>query len=342
MDTNQLKAKLKSGDISGVYILGGEEEYLIRYYLGQIIEAVGADSPFAVFNNQFFDGEEVDFAALAEAVKSPPMMDEYKLIVWRHASFTSMKEKDLELLSELCHTVAENRYAVVAFSAIADGIDFGTPKRPSKFFTKFDKCANLLRFDKSTEAQLYAWLKKHFDAVGVMAGADAIRALVFRAGRSMEVLSREVEKLSALVLSRGEREVKVSHVEEVASSTPECDTFALSTAISERNKAMAFEALEDMRHRRVDPTVIMGMMAKTYSELLAVAGLLDDGLGASDIEGVLKMNTYRLKHVISAAKRYGSKRLSEIVSYLARVDADSKFGGITGYTAVELFISQNI
>ena len=158
----------------------------------------------------------------------------------------------------------------------------------------------------------------------------------------MEVLAREVEKLSALAKARGLDFVGIEEVEEVATSSPECDTFAMSTAISERNKALMFDALSDMRSKRIDPTVIIGMMARTYNELLTVALFLEDGAGVADIEATLKLNPYRLKHIVAATKKYGAKRLAAIVQTLARVDSESKYGGIIGYTAIELFITQNI
>ncbi len=342
MDTNELKSRIKSGELSGVYIFGGEEDYLVKYYLKLLCDAAETDPAFAVFNSISFEGDEVDFPELTEAVKSPPMMADYKTIVWKRADFSAMKEKALDELEALCATVREHPYAVVAFSAASDGIDFGTPKKPSKFMKRFGSVANILRFDKSTENQLYGWLKKHFDAEGVGVTMDTLRALVFRSGKSMEVLSREVEKLSALAHARGLDSVGVREVEEVATSSPECDTFALSTAITERNRALMFDALLDMRNKRIDPTIVIGMMARTYNELLTVALLLEDGMGSADIEGMLKINPYRLKHVIAAAKRYGKDRLAAIVTSLTRVDADSKFGGIMGYTAIELFVSQNI
>ena len=54
------------------------------------------------------------------------------------------------------------------------------------------------------------------------------------------------------------------------------------------------------------------------------------------------MNEYKLKRYIPAAKKYGSERLSEILSLLAEADAGSKYGGVSGYTAIELFISRNL
>lgn len=342
MDLSGFRAKLKSGDLGGVYILGGEEDYLVRYYLSELRNAAGVEPAFAVFNNPVFDGEEVDFSAIMEAVKSPPMMSDYKFIEWRHADFASMNEKELESLSVIADEVKEYPYAVVAFTADGEGIDFGTPKKPSSFVKKFGNKINIVPFEKSNENQLYAWLKKHFDSRGVEVSLDTVKALVFRSGRSMDVLVNEVEKLSAMVLARGKKTVTPDDVAEVASSTPECDTFALSNAILDRNKQKAFLALEEMKIRRVDPMVIMGMIAKTFDDLAAVAFLLDEGRGSESINEVLKMNEYKLKIYVAAAKRYGAERLSEILAAFTEADAGSKYGGVTGYTAVELFLMRNL
>ncbi len=344
MDLSLFKSNLKAGRLAGVYIFAGEEEYLVRYYLSELTKAVDIDPSFSVFNYQSFEGEEIDFSALTEAVKSPPMMGDYKLIEWKRADFNSLGTGGIEELQDLCELVQDYSHAVVAFTAAIDGLDFGTPKKPSPFIKKFDPLINILRFEKSTEGQLYAWLKKHFEAEGVKVDLPVAEALVFRSGRSMDILGEEVLKLSALVKARGRDRVTVEDINEVASSTPECDTFALSNAITDRNKAKAYLALEEMKIKRVDPIVIMGMIARTYDELFTVSALLEDGCGQEEILSLIdkKMNAYKLKIYISAAKRYKKDQLAAIVTSLSLTDMNSKYGGITGYTAIELFLSQNL
>ena len=342
MDLKSYKSSLKDGLAQGVYIFAGEEEYLVRYYLAELRNTVAADDAFSVFNNPTFDGETVDFSAIAEAIKSPPMMSDKKLIEWRHANFSSMKEADFTSLEELIELCREYDYAIVAFTACDEGLDFGTAKKPSAFVKRFDKSLGLLRFERSTENQLYAWLKRHFDAYGITVDLGTVKALVFRSGRSMDVLANEVEKLSALAKARGRDVLTVDDVNEVASSTPECDTFALSNAILDRSRSKAYFALEDMKLRRVDPTVVMGMIARTFDDLTAVAHLQSEGLGIGDIQSILGMNEYKLKIYLSAAKRYGAERLSDIISSFAETDAGSKYGGVMGYTAIELFLSRNL
>lgn len=342
MDLSRFRSLLKSGELGGVYLFAGEEEYLVRHYLSELKKALSLDPAFSVFNYQGFEGEQIDFSAITEAIKSSPMMSDYKLIEWKRADFTSFKEKETEALAELCETVGEYPYAVVAFTACIEGVDFGTPKKPSSFVKKFDALINILRFEKSTEAQLYGWLKKHFESRGLIVDLPTVEALVFRSGRSMDVLFGEVEKLSALALARGKDRVTVEEVNEVAASTAECDTFALSSAITDRSVRKAYDALLDLKNKRVDPTVVMGMIARTYDDLFTVSSLLEEGRGQDDIASILKMNPYKVKIYISAAKRYKKGQLSSLVSSLARVDMNSKYGGITGYTAIELFLSQNL
>ncbi len=342
MDITLFKSNLKNDKISGIYLFCGEEDYLVRYYLKTLRDKIAGDEAFAVFNNPIFDGDEVDYHAIIEAVKAPPMMNDYKLIEWRHADFSKMKEAELESMEELISVCEEHPYSVVAFTADGDGVDFGTAKKPSAFIKRFDKQISILRFDKSTENQLYAWLKKHFDAQGVSVDLETVRTLVFRSGRSMDVLVGEVDKLCAMVKARGKATVSPEDVNEVASSTPECDTYALSNAIIDRSRRGAYLALEEMKLRRVEPTIIMGMVARTFDDLTAIAHLLDEGLGVGEIKDILNMNEYKLKKYIPSAKKYGTERLSSIIEALAEADAGSKYGGVTGYTAIELFISRNL
>ena len=342
MELNDYKSKLKSGALGGVYIFAGEEDYLKRYYLGELRRACLTDESFAVFNHSVFDGKEMDFGAIREAIKSPPMMSEYKLIEWHHADFTSLGEKDFELFFETCEMVKEYPYAVVAFITVPEGFEVNSKKKKASNQKRAQEETNFLVFNKSTDNQLFAWLKKHFEANGISVTLDVLKALLFRTGRSMDTLEKEVKKISYMILQRGGSVATVNDVEEVASSTPECDTFAFSNAIGERNKELAYTALEEMKFRRVDPNILLAMMSRSFSELSAVSLLISEGAGQREIEEQLKINKYRVPHLMSSVKRYGKEKLAEIMSELARIDAASKFGGIMGYTVIEIFVATHI
>ncbi len=340
MELNDFKARLKSGNIAGCYIFSGEEDYLKRYYLSALREKAVSDDSFATFNHAVYDGEEVDFSSITDDVMSPPMFEPYKLIEWRYPDFEKMNERELTELERVVNLVHDTDYAVLAFLVSDGDVDLGTPKKPSKFVKRFGDKINILNFPKSTDAQLLSWLKKHFDAEGVNVSADTLKALIFRAGHSMTVLNSETVKLCMLAHSQEKSEVTVGDVEAVVAPTIECDTFAFSNAILAKNKRAAFIALDEMKSRRVDPIMILGMMSKTYSDIVSVAMMLKDGVNQTDIQAVTKMQPYKLGLYISAAKRYTPEGAGAVLKELSRVDTGAKFGGVTGYTAIELFISK--
>ena len=342
MEIQEFKSRIKSGNLAGWYLMCGEEDYLKKYYMNELRSLAVTDEAFAPFNYAAYDGEDINFGEIAEHIKSPPMMGEYKLIEWRFANLDGLKESEKSALLDLISLKEDYPCAIFAIMATEDGFDRGTAKRPSKLASKLACGFDIISFPKSTDAQLLAWLKRHFDAEGIAVTPAVAEALLFRSGRSMEVLNNEVLKLSAYAHANGRGEISVSDVEDVASPTAECDAFALSNAVIEKNIDRAFYALTDLKARRVEPPVIVAMLERVYSDLSSVALLLDEGKGASDVESILKFHPFKAKLYINAAKKIGSKGLAASLSELCRIDAASKSGGVSGYGAIEMFVTNNL
>ena len=107
MNVTELKAKIKDGDIGGVYIFAGEEDYLKKYYAEEMAKIAAPDEAFALFNRQLFDGEDIDFAALREAIASPPMFSDRKIIEHRYPDLDHTSESERRALEELAELCAE-------------------------------------------------------------------------------------------------------------------------------------------------------------------------------------------------------------------------------------------
>lgn len=340
MDEKQFKEKLRTGALSGCYFFVGEEEYLKRYYLGELKSAVVHDESLATFNHIVFDGQDVSMADISDAIKAPPMFEDLKLIEWRYPSISKLRESELGTLEELILSIKQYDYTVLAIT-VADGeVELGTQKRPGKFEKRFSKIADILAFGKQSDAALISWLKRHFDKEGINSTPESLDTLLFRSGHNMDNLASEVKKLSAYLHAKGRDTLTRDDVNEVATSTPECDTFALSNAILERNKRAAFIALDEMKRQRQEPTVITGMMARTYSELLTVTMMLESGTERDAIASATGLHPYRLAAYIKAAKLFKRGAPKAILDELSRVDVGAKYGGVSGYTAVEMFISK--
>lgn len=342
MDLSEFKSRMKTGNFSGWYIMSGEEDYLKKYYMNTLRTATVTDEAFAAFNHTVFSGDDIDFAAVAEAITAPPFMSDYKLIEWRFADIDGLKESEKKQLEALFELKDGYPCAIFAIMTTADGFDVGTPKRPSKSAVRFGAGFDILNFPKSTDSQLLSWLKRHFDAEKVEVTLPVLNALLFRSGRSMEILNNEVIKLCSFAKANGKNSVTKEDVEEIASSNTESDAFALSNAVLDRNAERAFVALADLKGQRIEPPAVVSMLERVYSDLVSVSLLLDEGRGQADVESILKFVPYKAKLYINAAKKTGTEKLSASLTELCRIDASSKSGGFSGYGVIEMFITKNL
>ena len=80
MTEKDLKSALKSGDLSPVYFLYGEEPYLVAHFASLTADtAVPADG-MEDFNRHVFDGTALSLDALEAAVEAMPLMGEHTCV----------------------------------------------------------------------------------------------------------------------------------------------------------------------------------------------------------------------------------------------------------------------
>ena len=238
--------------------------------------------------------------------------------------------------------IADYPYAYFLITTLADGFDAGTERKRSKLYARLKEHFDIAVFDKSTDAHLISWLRRHFDKEGILADERVLCAMLFRVGHSMFMLNEEVTKLASYAKANGNSQISCEDVEEICSTSAESDAFAISNAIIEKNAEKAFLALGDMKQQRIEPPAVLAQLARTYSDLLSVSMLADEGMGSDDIAEIMKFHPYRLKLYMAAAKKTGTKKLAEALDRLIKIDAASKMGGVRGYKSVEMFIAQNI
>ena len=322
----ELKTQLKSGRIAGVYLFCGEEDYLKRYYVGQIRKEILTDPVFDAFNHPVFHGEEIDFAALSDAITSPPMMADRKLIEWSGAHLEDWKDAEFAALEELVRTVGENPGSVVVFLVGQEGMAAGTAKRPSSLFKRLAETVQAVNFETSTDPQLTAWLNAHFVHEGLDAEPGALRAMIDRCGHSMDVLASETSKLVCYARVHGQRTVTVATVELVCASTAEDDAFGLTNAMLAGDTVGAYRKLSDLVRRRVDPMMILGQISRLISDLCSVACLLEEGTPPTGVAAVLGMNEYKAKLYIGCVGKRSPDQVRALLAQCREMDLSSKRG----------------
>ena len=338
MNQNELKERIKSGNVDGVFLFCGEEDFLKRHYLGELRRMLVPDEGLAPFVHFVFDGAEIDTGALLDIVRTPSMFGDGKLIEWHNADFEGMKESALKAFEAFCEEVAEETGTTLVITAASEGLDTGTERRPSKLFTRLGKVLSAVPFYHSADGALLSWIRRHLAAEG-LAYEDALPAsMLARVGHDMDTLKNEIEKLAAYAKANGITQLTERELAFVCIRTVESDAFSLTNALLDGKTEDAYRFLGDMKQRRVDPISVLGQVAKLYADLLAVALLAEEGKNEKEISKMLGMHEYRAGLYFRSARRMGIASIETKLALCTRIDASLKSGSAS-YRGLEQLVA---
>lgn len=331
------RKQLKKG-LSGGYLFFGDEDYLKSFSLHAAREAICPDATFALFNDIRIDSMDYSAGALLDALMPPPMMGDQKIISIRGLNIGAMKSSELDDLFEVLELLPQYDYNVLIISVPAEQFDEGRlPKNPSSLFKRFAEHLTPVQFDPISGARLVAWVGKHFQHHNVSAPPEVCSYLIELCGRSMFTLSSETEKLAYYVLQNGRSQVTRQDVDRVSIAELSTDTFALANAIVDGRYDDAMQALNVMKFRRVDPVIILSEVSRAVCEMTYIKTLQCQGLPASEICAVLKMNEYKARLYLTGAGGKSMKKLRRAVELCSEADLALKQSS-KEYIAIERLI----
>ena len=333
------RKQLKKG-LSGGYLFYGDEDYLKGFTLRAVREEFCPDPTFSLFNHVEIDAMSYSPDALLDAMMPLPMMTDKKLITLTGLNLSRFHAEEMDALFDTLVSLKEYDYNVLILSVPAGQLDEGTPKKPSALLTKFAEYLTPVHFAPVVGARLCAWVGKHFNHHGVSASADVCSFLIDYCGTSMYTLASETEKLAYYALSQGRQTVTKEDVETVSVAELDTDTYALTNAVLDGNYEKAFQALEVMRFKRIDPVIVLSQVSKTLCELCWVKALQKEGMGAAEISSVLKSQRipeFKVRLYLSSVASKSEKKLRRAMELCMEADRTVKLSP-QGYEAIERLI----
>lgn len=340
MSEADFRRALKAEPITGGYLFFGEEDYMKATLLHMVETAVcPPDDPMATFNSMHLDGLDLTAAALLDAMASPPMGVERKLITVTRVNFNTLRASDLDALTEALEQLAEYPYVLLIWSVGADALDAGNlPRAPSALLCRLSELLRPVYFERNTPQKLYGWVQKHYKHSGVMADEQSCRATVAYCGRDMFALASEIDKIAHYALAHGTDTVTEAHIRAAGTPVAEYDAFAFANAIMEHRRADALAILQDQKLRRVEPLILLSEVSRVVSSLSAIRTLSDAGRTGEEIAAALHMNPYQVKLYLRPARAAAPDVLPAAVEACARADAALKRSAADGYQLIERLI----
>ena len=332
MNEAQLKTALKEG-LASVYVLHGEESYLVEQY-ARLIAKQAVGDPDDAFNMHRFDGQALTAEQLEEAVEALPLMAERTCVTVRDMDLAAHADRLTDILRQMPDT------CVLVFWQMTVQPD--KKKGWAVVFTEVEKRGCVVNFARKTAGDVVKLLVSGAKRRGCVLAAEDARLMVEQAGNDLNLLLGELDKLVALadggVITR-------EMIERIGTKNLEARVFDLSKAILQGRAKQAYELLHQLFVQREEPVSVLAVLSNAYADVYrakvaSIGGATAESL-AADIKSY-KGKEFRLRNAARDAGRMSMAMLRESLEILAQADNDMKFSSKDSRTLLEQTVSRLI
>lgn len=309
-DYNQEIKKLKSGDPERLYLIYGDEDYLVSIYLDELRKKILPDGDDG-FCYKYISASDPDITEIRSSVDAVPFLSDRTLVELRDPDLN--KYKDSEKLCDILSDIPEYCTVIISLSA---GY---SPDKRLKIFKKLNDIAEVIVFDYQSGSPLVSWIKKRFRADRKIISSELCERLIFISGSSMSGLIPEISKISSYSKNT---EISLSDIETVAHHIPEADIYKMTDCLADGNVSQAVDILSDLLIlKENDPIAINALIASSFKRIYAakMAEKYNQGWGFLRKNGIVKLD-FIAEKTFSMARKIKTSTVKKIISICVETD----------------------
>ena len=322
-----LISDIKNADFKPLYLLFGDERYLVRLYEGRLREAV-VEPSFTDMNLDVFEGKAVTAEHIEVRAATMPFMSRKRLLIVRESGlFTPGRKDESERIAEFFKHLPPD--TVVVF--VENDVD-----KRSKAYKSAAANGRAVEFATPDEKDLITWVIRLFKEQGKsVAHPDAARMLRY-AAFDMNTLAGEVAKLSAYV---GEAAiVTVEDIEAVCIKSVEARIFELVDAVASKNAVKALECLDNLLAAQESPLMVLVMIARQFRIVLMCKECARKGLGTDATASATGLRGFMVSAALKQGRHFDEEALINALHDCADTDYRIKSGKVQDRLGVEMLI----
>ncbi len=339
----ELKKQLAAGKLCGVYLIAGEEKYLVKRVAGRLLKKAGSEA-FPEFNsNEFGNDSSVD--SIADAALALPFFAEHKCVF---VSDFNVEEKDaveLQKLYELIETSPDTTSLVFWYPTLE--FDGKKSAKWKKLLKAVGEKGGVLFCERRSGTELQKLLLREAEKAGCSLSRQNAVRIVEYAGQDVTQLLHEMEKLCAFALGQAEGgeappEITEEMIEALVPKTTETTVFLMCNALVAGNYEKAYSLLDVLFYQNEEPIAILGALSSAYIDMYRVWIALESGQpsSAAGAYGDYKGKEFRLRNAERNVKNMKPEILRESLELLLETDLALKGSRLPGRIVLEELIAK--
>ena len=320
---NLLKSTIAKGDIRPVYIIFGDDGYLLERYEDLLIsKTCGKNNDFDL---QKFE-RDVDLQLVFDSVNQFPFSGERKCAVLCDYNFEKASEEDFNKLLLLVSDAYETATLVLRFEAIP--FDIKRSKRAMKLIDACESCGGIAaQLDHRTAAELSKMLQNGAKKRGKALDRPTADYMLESCGRDINLLAGELDKVCRCCDAE---KITKSDIDFVCTKTVEASVYEYVREIISCNTRNAIRILNDLFYMRLDSMVILYTVAAAFVDMARVsaAGRVHVPITELSSDFPYKGKEFVLRNASNNLKKFNDMKLNSCFDEILNADkAIKSFSG---------------
>lgn len=318
----KLNEEIKSGQFKQVYLLYGEETYLLRQYRDKLKDALtdGGDS----MNYHYFEGKDVSVGEVIDLAQTLPFLADRRVIVMENSG---LFKREGEQLAEYLKEPSETAFFVLAEREI---------DKRSKLFKAVTAKGRAVEFKTQDESTLKRWILGILKKENKKITERDLELFLEKTGTDMENISKELEKLVCYCMDK--EVVTGEDIEAVCTRQVSNQIFEMMNAIAEKRQKEAMKLYYDLLTLKEPPMRILFLLARQFNLLLQVKELKKKGYPAKTIGENVGLPGFIAGKYVSQAAGFSTRDLRTAVTDCVEAEEAVKTGKIDDVMSVELLL----
>ncbi len=317
----KLRQDIKNSTFEAVYLLYGEETYLVRSYKNQLKEAMVGDD---TMNYSYFEGKNISLDEVSDLAMTLPFFADRRVILLEN---TGLFKSSSEGWTELVKKIPEGSHMIF--------VESETDKR-SKLYKAVREHGYCAEMQRQTEKDLKRWILNGLARQKLGITSDALDLFLQKTGEDMENIRMEMEKLVSYCM--GKEGVTAEDVEEICTERLTNRIFEMIQAVSEGNQAKALDLYYDLLALKEPGMRILFLIARQMNQLLIIKEMSAARVSKDAIAAKMKLRPFVVSKMLVQVRQFEAEQLRKCVELCVELEEAIKSGNMNERIAVEMVL----
>lgn len=322
MKIENLEKEIKDNKLSGIYLLYGDEEYMLSNTLKKIIKNFGE----TIKGINFVQIDETSIANLIEDIQTPAFGYEKKLIIAKNTGILKKegKKKNVILtnLIEKINTYINENIKQIKDSVLLIFVEKDVDK--NILYKSIEKLGNICEFASLKPMELSKKIKNICSAYKVNIADYDVKYFIECCGTDMQELINEIRKIIEYAGENGT--ITKSDIDNLCIKKIDSVIFDLTDSIGKKDTKQAIQVLNNLKYQKEPVQKILVTLYNHFKKLYTVK-LSERQNKDISIQLKLKPNqTFLISKYKNQARYFKEEELKNILTSLSDLDYKYKTG----------------